>query len=87
MHICTCAIKNVLAETVFCGFPRNKVVLTMTVFVMSISLPSFMFVSAAVSEIRTRLEPEQEIFENGYFQFSTFPRHVTDANKSYISTH
>ena len=25
MHIATCAIKTVLAETVFCAFPRNTV--------------------------------------------------------------
>ena len=54
-------IKNVLAE-IGCSKKYNVIILTMTMFVTSqsfISLPSFMFVSAAVSEIATRLEPEQ----------------------------
>ena len=57
MHIATYAIKSVLAETVFLWFSKKYsvyIILTMTMFVMSqsfISLPSFMFVSAAVSEI------------------------------------
>ena len=51
----------------------------MTLFVGSqsfISLPSFMFVSAAVSEIHTRIEPEQEGGGGGEFQFKTFPGHI-----------
>ena len=38
-----------------------------------ISLPSFMFVSAAVSELR---ESNQNKEENDYFQFKTFPGHI-----------
>ena len=66
----------------------------MTVFITSqsfISLRSFMFVSAAVSEIHD-LNQNKKNFENGYFQFTTFPRHITDpfVYESYlltISTH
>ena len=46
----TCPLYNVLLEVVCCCFPRNKLFM----FVGSqsfLSLPSFMFVSAAVSEI------------------------------------
>ena len=62
----------------------------MTVFVTSqsfISLPDFMFVSAAVSEIHD-LNQNKEKFENGNFQFTTFPRHITDPffNESYLLT-
>ena len=55
MYACT------LAEAV-CGFPRNTV-FTMTMFVTSrsfISLPSFMFVSAAVSEIHDLNQNKKE---------------------------
>ena len=53
MYVCTyiqyVPIHNVLAEAV----SKKYIILTMTVFVRSqISLPSFMFVSATVSEIR-----------------------------------
>ena len=48
-----------------------------------ISLPSFMFVSAAVSEIRESKEKEKEKkkkkkknSEIDYFQFNTFPGHI-----------
>ena len=40
-----------------------------------------MFVGAAVSEIRKsnqNKEEEEENFENGYFQFSTFPGNIID---------
>ena len=70
--------------------------LTMSMFVGSrsfISLPSFMFVDAAVSEIRelNRNKKEKNL-QNGYFQFNTFPRHIIDPffHQSYlfaISTH
>ena len=55
----------------------------MTMFVMSqsfISLPSFMFVSAVVSEIHdlNQNKKEKKNLQNGYFQFTTFPRHITD---------
>ena len=44
-----------------------------------ISLPSFMFVSAVVSEIR-KLKKEKEKENNNsemdYFQFNTFPGHL-----------
>ena len=72
------------------------IILTMTVFVGSqsfISLPSFMFVGAAVSEIReSNKEKEKKNLQNGYFQFNTFPRHIIDPffHQSYlltISTH
>ena len=45
-----------------------------------ISLPSFMFVSAVVSEIRELKEKEKEteknISEIDYFHFNTFPGHL-----------
>ena len=47
-----------------------------------ISLPSFMFVSAVVSEIRESKEKEKEEkkkkknSEIDYFQFNTFPGHI-----------
>ena len=44
-----------------------------------ISLPSFMFVSAAVSEIRElkkEKEKEKKNSEMDYFQFNTFPGHL-----------
>ena len=40
-----------------------------------ISLPSFMFVSAVVSEIRELKEKEKNS-EIDYFQFNTFPGHI-----------
>ena len=45
-----------------------------------ISLPSFMFVSAVVSEIRELKEKKKEKKNNyseiDYFQFNTFPGHL-----------
>ena len=44
-----------------------------------ISLPSFMFVSAVVSEIRElkkKKEKEKNNSEIDYFQFNTFPGHI-----------
>ena len=44
-----------------------------------ISLPSFMFVSAVVSEIRELKEKEKKEKNNSeidYFQFNTFPGHL-----------
>ena len=41
-----------------------------------ISTPSFMFVSAAVSEIR-ELNQNEKNSEIDYFQFNTFPGHIT----------
>ena len=42
-----------------------------------ISLPSFMFVSAVVSEIRELKEKkEKKNSEIDYFQFNTFPGHL-----------
>ena len=44
-----------------------------------ISLPSFMFVSAVVSEIRELKEKEKKKKKNSeidYFQFNTFPAHL-----------
>ena len=75
----TCPLYNVLLEVVRCCFPRNK----LPMFVGSqsfISLPSFMFVSAAVSEIRELREKEKKKkkknSEIDYFQFNTFPAHI-----------
>ena len=69
----------------------------MTMFVMSqsfISLPSFMFVSATVSEIHDLNQNKKEriIYTMVIFNFTTFPRRITDPffNDSYlltISTH
>ena len=56
----------------------------MPMFVRSwsfISLPSFMFVGAAVSEIREsnqNKEKEKKNLQNGYFQLNTFPKHISD---------
>ena len=52
----------------------------MSIFIGSqsfISLPSFMFVSAVVSEIR-ELKEKKEKKNSGmdYFQFNTFPGHI-----------
>ena len=41
-----------------------------------ISLPSFMFVSAVVSEICESKEKEKKNSEIDYFQFNTFPGHI-----------
>ena len=41
-----------------------------------ISLPSFMFVSAVVSEIRELKKKEKKNSEIDYFQFNTFPEHI-----------
>ena len=42
-----------------------------------ISIPSFMFVSAVVSEIRElKKEKEKKNSEIDYFQFNTFPGHI-----------
>ena len=41
-----------------------------------ISLPSFMFVSAVVSEIRELKEKKEKNSEIDYFQFNTFPGHL-----------
>ena len=55
-----------------------------------------MFVSAAVSEIhdlnQNKKEKEKNYLQNGYFQFTTFPRHITnpffyDSYLLTISTH
>ena len=57
------------------------ILLNMPMFVGSqsfISLPSFMFVSAVVSEIRElkKKEKEKKNSEIDYFQFNTFPGHI-----------
>ena len=66
-----------LFVVVCCCFPRTK----LPMFVGSqsfISLPSFMFVSAVVSEIRELKEKEkkEKNSEIDYFQFNTFPGHL-----------
>ena len=44
-----------------------------------ISLPSFMFVGAAVSEIcESNQNKEKKNLQNGYFQCNTFPGHIID---------
>ena len=69
----------VLLKVVCCCFTRNNILLNMPMFVGSqsfISLPSFMFVSAKVSEIRelkTEKKKEKKKSEIDYFQFNTFP--------------
>ena len=54
--------------------------LTMTMFVglqSFISLPSFMFVGAVVSEIRkSNRNKKEKNLQSGYFQFNTFPGHI-----------
>ena len=57
------------------------ILLNMPMFVGSqsfISLPSFMFVSAVVSEIREskKKEKKKKNSEIDYFQFNTFPGHI-----------
>ena len=74
----TCPLYNVLLEVVCCCFPRNNILLNMPMFVGSqsfISLPSFMFVSAVVSEIR-ELKKEKKNSEIDNFQLNTFPGHI-----------
>ena len=73
MHI-ACPLYNVLLEVVVV-FQEMNIFLNMTLFVGSqsfISLPSFMHVSAAVSELRE----SKENSEIGYFQFNTFPGYI-----------
>ena len=77
----TCPLYNVLLEVVCCCFPRNNILLNMPMFVGSqsfISLPSFMFVSAVVSEICESKEKEKKKknSEIDYFQFNTFLGHI-----------
>ena len=63
----TCPLYNVLLEVVCCCFPRNNILLSMPMFVRSqsfISLPSFMFVSAVVSEIRESKEKKEKKKKN-----------------------
>ena len=75
---------HIHAPFIMCCFPRNNILLNMPMFVGSqsfISLPSFMFVSAVVSEIRELKEKEKEKekkknSEIDYFQFNTFPGHL-----------
>ena len=82
LHAHTCPLYNVLLEVVCCCFPRNKLFINMPMFVGTqsfISLPSFMFVIAVVSEIRELKEKEKKKKKNSeidYFQFNTFPGHL-----------
>ena len=84
--MCACT----LAEAV-CGFPKY-IILTMTMFVTSqsfISLPSFMFVSAAVSEIHD-LNHNKKDLKTVIFNLPPFPGIylVTDPffNENYLLT-
>ena len=71
MHIHV-PFNNVLLEVGGC-FPR--ILLNMMMFIGSqsfISLPSFIFVSALVSEL-CKMKQNKNNSEIGYFQFNTFP--------------
>ena len=66
---------------------QENILLNMPMFVGSqsfISLPSFMFVSAVVSEIHElkEMEKEKNNSEIDYFQFNTFPGHLIYAHHS-----
>ena len=52
LHAHTCPLNNVLLEVVCCCFPRNKLFTYHDYVHRFNSLPSFMLVSAPVSEIR-----------------------------------
>ena len=90
LHVHTCPLYNVLLEVFCCCFPRNKLFINMPMFVRSqsfISLPSFMFVIAVVSEIRELKEKEKEKnSEIDYFQFNTFPGHLIYPFFNHLST-
>ena len=67
LHAHTCPLYNVLLKVVCCCFPRNELHvymrLNVTLFVGSqsyISPPSFMFVTAAVSEIHKLNQNKKE---------------------------
>ena len=69
-------------STLFVAVFQEMNSLNLTLFVGSqsfISLPSFMFVSAAVSELRESNQNKKEKKNNSeivYFQFNTFPGHI-----------
>ena len=81
LHAHTCPLYNVLLEVVCCCFPRNDILLNITLFVTSQGFISPVFVSAAVSEIRELNQNKKEILkknsEIGYFHFNPFPAHTT----------
>ena len=83
------SLYNVLLEVVCCFFPIY-ILLNMTLFVRSqsfISPPSFMFASAAVSEIRElNRNKKRKNSEIGSFQFSTFPGHIFLNHRYHLST-
>ena len=76
----------------FLLFSEKYIVYIMPMFVGSrsfISLPSFTFVGAAVSEIReSNRNKEEKNLQNGNFQFNNFPRHMSDPffHQSYLFT-
>ena len=75
MHIYTCPLYNVLLEVVCCCFPRNE----LFKLVGSICLPSFMIVTATVSEVCELNQNKKKKEKNSkldYFQFKTFPGHI-----------
>ena len=77
LHAHICPLYNVLFEVVVVFQEIHT--LNMPMFVGSqsfISLPSFMFVSAAVSELRESNQNKEKNSEIDYFQFKTFPWHI-----------
>ena len=86
IHIYVCQPKG---QDSFLLFSEKYVILTTTMFIGSwsfISLSSFMFFSAAVSEIResNQIKKEKDL-QNG---LNTFPRHIIDPffHQSYFLT-
>ena len=77
LHAHTCPIYNVVLEVGCCCFPRNDIVLNLTLFIGSqnfISPPSFTFVGAVVSEIcELNQNKKKRILK---LQFKTFPGHI-----------
>ena len=78
----SCPLYNVLLELLFSKKEIVYILLNMPMFIGSqsfISQPSFMCVSAAVSELcesNQNKKKEKNSSEIGYFQFNTFPGHI-----------
>ena len=76
IHVYTCPLYNVFLDAFVVVFQEIVHIFqfNMTLFVGSqsfISLPSFMFVSAAVSELRESNQNKEKKSEIGNFQFNT----------------